>query len=90
MMPDPTDEIRAIRHKLAAMFDNDVRRIGADIRRQRRESGRTYLTLPKREPFIAHAKLNGAPPLLSVVVSRKETDQHVEHEPKTREMQDRG
>jgi len=56
MLPDPTEELRAIRHKLAGMIDNDVRRIGADIRRQQRESGRTYLTLPKREPSIAHAK----------------------------------
>ncbi len=58
MIPDPTDEIKAIRRKLAAKFDNDVRRIGADIRRQQRESGRTYVTLPKREPVLAHAAGN--------------------------------
>ena len=55
LIPDPTEEIRAIRHKLAAMFDNDVQRIGADILRQQRESGRTYITLPKREPSLARA-----------------------------------
>ena len=55
LIPDPTEEIRAIRHKLAAMFDNDVQRIGADILRQQRESGRTYITLPKREPALARA-----------------------------------
>ncbi len=58
MIPDPTEEIKAIRHKLGAKFEYDVRRIGADIRRQQSESGRTYITLPKREPAIAHAADN--------------------------------
>ena len=58
MIPDPTEEIKAIRRKLAAQFDNDVSRIGADIRRQQRESGRTYITLPKREPALAYAADN--------------------------------
>jgi len=50
-MPDsPTDEIRAIRHELAAKFDNDIKRIGDDLRRQQRESGREYIRLPKRSP----------------------------------------
>jgi len=48
-MPDsPTDEIRAIRHELAAKFDNDIKRIGDDLRRQQRESGREYIRLPRR------------------------------------------
>ena len=46
----PTEEIRAIRHKLAAQFDNDLDRIVADLRRQQAESGREYITLPKRPP----------------------------------------
>jgi hypothetical protein len=46
----PTEEIRAIRHKLAAQFDNDLDRIVADLQRQQRESGRKYITLPKRTP----------------------------------------
>ncbi len=54
MIPDPIEEIKAIRRKLAAKFDNDVRRIGEDLRRQQRESGKTYVTLPKREPVIVH------------------------------------
>ncbi len=58
MIPDPTEEIKAIRHKLGAKFEYDVRRIGADIRRQQTESGRTYITLPKREPALAHAADN--------------------------------
>ena len=49
-IPDPTDEIRAIRQALAAKFDNDLHRIAEDIRRQQRESGRTYITLPRRIP----------------------------------------
>ena len=58
MIPDPTDEIKAIRRRLAAKFENDILRIGADIRRQERESGRIYITLPKREPVLAHAAHN--------------------------------
>lgn len=50
MLMTPTEEIRAIRHKLAAQFDNDLDRIVADLQRQQRESGREYITLPKRTP----------------------------------------
>ncbi len=63
MISDPTDEIKAIRRKLAAKFDNDVSRIGADVRRQQRESGRTYIMLPKREPVLAHAS---SPPVSKI------------------------
>jgi hypothetical protein len=45
-----TDEIRAVRHALAAKFDNDLDLILADVRRQEVESGRKYVTLPKRVP----------------------------------------
>ncbi len=55
MIPDPNDEIRAIRHKLAAKFDNDVARIGADLRRLERESKMDFVTLPKRDPELTHA-----------------------------------
>ncbi len=48
----PTDEIREIRHKLAARFDNDIDLIFEDIMRQQRESGRTYITLPRRVPEV--------------------------------------
>jgi len=47
------DEIRAIRHLLAAKFDNDLDRIVADLQRQQFESGRTYVTLPRRAPQSA-------------------------------------
>jgi hypothetical protein len=52
MIPNPTDEIKSIRRKLAAKFDNDVHRIGEELRRQQRESGRSYLKLPKRQPVV--------------------------------------
>ena len=43
-MPEsPTDEIRAIRHELAARIDNDLRRIVEDLCRQQRASGRVYI-----------------------------------------------
>ncbi len=45
-----TEEIRTIRHELAAHFDNDLDRIVEDLRRQQRESGREYIRLPKRLP----------------------------------------
>ena len=48
--PTPTEEIRAIRHELAGRFDNDLDRIVADLRRQQQESGRVYITLPRRPP----------------------------------------
>jgi hypothetical protein len=46
----PIEEIRAARHKLAAQFDIDLDRIVAGLRRQQRESGREYITLPKCAP----------------------------------------
>ena len=50
MIPDPTDEIRAIRRKLAAEFGNDLHRIAEETRRRQRESGREFLTLPDSSP----------------------------------------
>ncbi len=53
MVHDPiTDEIRAIRHALAARFDNDISRIGDDIRRQQLTSDQRYVRLPKRQPRV--------------------------------------
>jgi hypothetical protein len=43
-----TEEIRAIRRKLAAQFDNDVSRIFADVREHEASDGRVYVTLPQR------------------------------------------
>lgn len=47
-----TEEIREIRHRLAAQCDNDVHRIGAEIRRRQVESGRRIVRLPKRQPVV--------------------------------------
>lgn len=48
MIPDPTEEIKAIRHRLGAEFDYDLDRIFADIQRRQSESGRTFVTRPSR------------------------------------------
>lgn len=45
-----TEAIRGIRHRLAAQFDNDVYRIGAELRRRQAASGRQVVRLPSRQP----------------------------------------
>jgi hypothetical protein len=45
MIPDPTDEIRAIRNRLAARCNYDLDRIVEETRQHQRESGRTYSSL---------------------------------------------
>ena len=51
MVPNPiTEEIREIRHRLAAQFENDVFRIGAETRRRQTASGRRVIRLPSRTP----------------------------------------
>jgi len=45
-----TEEIREIRHRLAAQFDNDVTRIGDETRRRQALSGRRVVRLPRRIP----------------------------------------
>ena len=46
--PDPTEEIKAVRHRLGEKFDFDLDRIYADIEKRQESSGRQYLTLPAR------------------------------------------
>jgi hypothetical protein len=48
-IPDPTAEIKAIRHRLGADFDYDLDRIFADIQHRQAVSGRTYITMPPRK-----------------------------------------
>jgi hypothetical protein len=48
-----TEEIRDIRHRLAAQLGNDVRRIGAELRRRQAASGRRLVRLPKRAPVAS-------------------------------------
>lgn len=55
-IPSPTEEMRTIRHALAAKFGNDMQRIVEDLQRQQRESGRVYIRLPKRSPAIKALK----------------------------------
>jgi hypothetical protein len=55
MPKSPTEEIRAVRQQLAARFGNDMARIVDDLRRQQRQSGRTYICLPKRLPRDSRA-----------------------------------
>lgn len=47
-IPDPTVEIKAIRHRLGADFGFDLEKIFADIQRRQNESGREYVTMPPR------------------------------------------
>ena len=42
----PIEEIRAVRHRLAARFDNDLDRIYEDLRRQQEELGAEYIAPP--------------------------------------------
>ena len=62
-----TEEIRETRHRLAAEFDNDVFRIGADLRRRQATTGRRVVQLPKRPPRtnempIKTVQPSGVPP----------------------------
>jgi len=47
MIPNPTDEIRAIKRKLAAACGNDIHRIAENARRRQRESGRQSVKVPQ-------------------------------------------
>jgi len=49
MIDDPiVAEIRELRRKLTAKFAGDLHAICEDLRRQERESGREFVTLPPR------------------------------------------
>ena len=52
MTPDPTVEIKLIRHQLGADMGFDLHKIIADTRRRQSESGLTYIRLPSRKPQI--------------------------------------
>lgn len=53
MIPDPTDEIKALRHRMGAELGFDLHRIVEDVRRRQAESGLEYVRLCKKEPQIA-------------------------------------
>jgi hypothetical protein len=53
-----TEEIREIRHRLAAQFGNDIDRIVAETQRREAESGRKYKTptsppMTVKSPFVS-------------------------------------
>ena len=52
MIPDPTGEIKAIRHRMGAELGFDLHRIVEDTRGRQEESGLQYVRLAKKEPRI--------------------------------------
>ena len=60
MILDPTEEIKAIRHRLGAEMDFDINRIVADAQRRQSESGRTYIRRPKRELRVNQVRVTVA------------------------------
>jgi len=51
MSDDPiVAEVRAIRDRLAARFNYDIRAIAEDARRRQREGGRKVVSLPPKRP----------------------------------------
>ena len=62
MIPGPTDEIKAVRHRLGAELDFDLHRTIEDTQRRQQESGREYIRLPKREPRITMRSTRAAKP----------------------------
>ncbi len=59
MMTNPiTAEIREIRHRLSAAFDNDLDRIFADLQRQERESGRVVIDRRGERVSADHSPVN--------------------------------
>jgi len=50
MIPDPTAEIKRIRHQLGAEDEFDLNRIFARIQRLQAESGRECVRRPSRRP----------------------------------------
>jgi F420-0:gamma-glutamyl ligase len=60
MIPDPTEEIKTIRHRLGAELGFDLHKIIADTRSRQSDSGRTYIRLPSRKPQITFKGLDSA------------------------------
>lgn len=63
MIPDPTEEIRAIKRKLSEEFDNDIHRIAEDARRRQLESGRRVVPVPMppvATPSTTNQRMHGS------------------------------
>ena len=54
MTPDPTSEIKRIRHQLGADDEFDLNRIFARLREMRTTSGRNYVSGVPRKPTDNH------------------------------------
>lgn len=50
MIPDPTAEIKRIRHQLGADDNFDLDRLFSRLRKLQAESGRKYVRRPARKP----------------------------------------
>ena len=61
-IPDPTEEIKAIRHQLGAALDYDLDRIFADLQQRQSESGRKYITRSPRK-FADNNAIHAKPDL---------------------------
>ena len=64
MIPDPTTEIKRIRHQLGAEMDFDLDRIFAQLRCRQESSARTYVRRPARKPIANRVRVTvaGDPP----------------------------
>jgi hypothetical protein len=82
MIPDPTDEIRAIRNRLAAKCNYDLDRIVEETRQHQRDSGRTYCsigqeaTVEETTNLLIDAKYDS--------LTRAETEKQLTYEPDKR------
>ena len=54
-----TQQVREVRHRLAAKFNNDLDRIVDDLQRQQRESGRHYVDRSKQATNHAMQRSGG-------------------------------
>lgn len=55
MTPDPTAEIKRIRHQLGADMDFDLHRIFSHLKQCQESSGRNYVRRPARQATANHA-----------------------------------
>jgi hypothetical protein len=64
MVPDPTDEMRAIRDRLAAKCNYDLNRIVEETRQHQRDSGRTYCSLGQAPSAVEATELKAGTQLV--------------------------